>query len=41
MREFLVREAYEGGLMGYFGITTTLDILHDHFYWPKMKKGCC
>ena len=38
MRELLVREAHEGGLMGHFGIAKTLDILHDHFYWPNMKK---
>ena len=38
MRELLVREAHEGGLMGHFGITKTFDILCDHFYWPNMKK---
>ena len=38
IREFLVREAHKGGLMGYFGIPKTLDVLHDHFYWPNMKK---
>ena len=38
MRELLVREAHEGGLMGHFGIAKTLDVLHDHFYWPNMKK---
>ena len=36
MRELLVRETHEGGLMGHFGIAKTLDILHDHFYWPNM-----
>jgi len=24
--------------MGHFGIVKTLDVLHEHFYWPKMKK---
>ena len=24
--------------MGHFGITKTLAILHEHFYWPKMKR---
>ena len=38
MCEFLVREAHEGGLMGHFGVVKTLDVLHEHFYWPKMKK---
>ncbi|XP_048228312.1 uncharacterized protein LOC125369576 [Ricinus communis] len=38
MRELLVRESHEGGLMGHFGVQKTLDVLHDHFYWPKMKS---
>jgi len=38
MRELLVCEAYGGRLMGHFGIVKTLDVLHEHFYWPKMKK---
>ena len=38
MHELLVSEAHEGGLMGHFGIVKTLDVLHEHFYWPKMKK---
>jgi hypothetical protein len=33
-----IREAHGGGLMGHFGIVKTLDVLHEHFYWPKMKK---
>ena len=35
--ELLVHEAHEGGLMSHFGVTKTLDALHEHFYWPKMK----
>ena len=31
-------EAYEGGLMGHFGVQKTLDTLKEHFYWPNMKK---
>ncbi|XP_071926157.1 uncharacterized protein [Coffea arabica] len=38
LRELLVREAHGGGLMGHFGIDKTLDILHEHFYWPKMWR---
>ncbi|XP_035548682.1 uncharacterized protein LOC118349198, partial [Juglans regia] len=38
MRELLVREAHGGGLMGHFGVKKTLDILHEHFFWPKMKR---
>ena len=44
MRELLVREAHEGGLIGHFGVRKTLDVLHEHFFWPKMKcdveKAC-
>ena len=37
LRELLVREAHGGGLMGHFGVKKTLDVLHEHFFWPKMK----
>jgi len=30
-----VREAR--GLMGHFGARKTLDVLHEIFFWPKMK----
>jgi len=32
------------GLIGYFGITKTLEVLREHFYWPNMKRdvqGMC
>ena len=35
--ELLVHEAHGGGLMGHFGVRKTLDVLHEHFFWPKMK----
>lgn len=35
IREMLVREVHGGGMVGHFGITKTLEILKDHFYWPK------
>ena len=38
MRELLMREAHGGGLMGHFGVRKTLDVLHEHFFWPKMKR---
>ncbi|RVW90256.1 Transposon Ty3-G Gag-Pol polyprotein [Vitis vinifera] len=38
MRELLVREAHGGGLMGHFGVRKTLDVLHEHFFFPKMKR---
>ena len=37
MRELLVREAHGGGLMGHFGVNRSLNILHEHFFWPKLK----
>ena len=38
MRELPVREAHEGGLIGQFGVRKTLDVLHEHIFWPKMKR---
>lgn len=38
LRELLVKEAYSGGLMGYFATYKTLDILQEHFFWPKMGR---
>ncbi|RVW25127.1 Transposon Ty3-I Gag-Pol polyprotein [Vitis vinifera] len=37
MHELLVHEAHGGGLMGHFGVRKTLDVLHEYFFWPKMK----
>ena len=38
LRELLLHEAYGGGLMGHFRVAKTLYVLHEHFYWPKMKR---
>ena len=38
MCELLVSEAHGGGFMGYFGVRKTLDVLHEQFFWPKMKR---
>ncbi|KAF7835504.1 putative gag-pol polyprotein [Senna tora] len=38
MRELLVNETHGGGLMDHFGVDKTLALLHEHFYWPKMRK---
>ena len=38
MRELLVSEAYGGGLMGHFGVRKTLDVLHELFFLPKIKR---
>jgi hypothetical protein len=39
LRELLVREAYEDGLIGHFRVAKTLNVLHKNFYWLKMKKN--
>ena len=37
IKDLLVREAHEGGLMEYFGVQKTFDTLREHFCWPHMK----
>ncbi|KAH0765297.1 hypothetical protein KY285_001168 [Solanum tuberosum] len=37
-RELLVKESHNGGLMGHFGVSKTLAILSEHFFWPKMIR---
>ena len=39
LRELLVCEAHEGGLMGHFGVVKTLNVLHGYFYWSKMERN--
>ena len=36
--ELLVRETHKGKLIRYFRLAKILDILHNQFYWPKMKR---
>jgi hypothetical protein len=38
MYELLVRETYHDELMWHFGITKTLEVLHEYFYWPNIKR---
>ncbi|KAK8979721.1 hypothetical protein V6N11_027756 [Hibiscus sabdariffa] len=38
MRDIMLREAHEGGLMGHFGVTKTLQTLKKHLFWPKMCR---
>ena len=38
LRQSLIREAHEGGLMTHFGVAKTLDTLHEQFFWPHMHK---
>jgi transposase InsO family protein len=34
----LLQEAHVGGLMGYFGVKKTGDVLAAHFFWPWMRR---
>jgi len=36
IRNLLVKEVHEGGLVGQFGINKTIDMLKEHFFWPKI-----
>ncbi|RDX91218.1 hypothetical protein CR513_26834, partial [Mucuna pruriens] len=38
IRQLIVNEAHEGGLVGHFGEHKTFEILNEHFYWPHMRK---
>jgi len=40
MCELFVCEAHVGGLIGYFSGAKILDVLYEHFYWPKLKRVC-
>jgi hypothetical protein len=33
-----LQEAHGVGLMGYFGVKKTEDVLAAHFFWPKMRR---
>jgi hypothetical protein len=38
MHELLMCEAHGGGSMGHFGVRKTLEILHEHFFWPRKRR---
>jgi hypothetical protein len=38
VRLLFLQEVPGGGLMGYFGVKKTEDVLFAHFFWPKMKR---
>ncbi|XP_020961117.1 LOW QUALITY PROTEIN: uncharacterized protein LOC107646376 [Arachis ipaensis] len=38
VRDLLVLESHNGGLMGHFGVHKTFDVLSEHFYWPRMRR---
>jgi hypothetical protein len=37
VRRTLLVMLYHGG-MGHFGVRKTLEILHEHFFWPRMRR---
>ncbi|KAL2237489.1 UNVERIFIED_CONTAM: Transposon Ty3-G Gag-Pol polyprotein, partial [Sesamum indicum] len=39
VRSLLLNGAYSGSLMGHFGISITLGVLSEHFYWSKMRTN--
>ncbi|RDX76421.1 Tf2-8, partial [Mucuna pruriens] len=38
IRELLVKEAHEGGIIDHFGGHKTFETLSEHFYWPHMRR---
>jgi hypothetical protein len=38
IRLLLLQEAHGGGLIGYFGVKKTEDVLPAHFFWPWMRR---
>lgn len=35
IREMLVQEAHSGGIACHFRVNKTIEVLKEHFYWPK------
>ncbi|XP_024015858.1 uncharacterized protein LOC112089114 [Eutrema salsugineum] len=38
LRDLLDKEGHAGGLMGHFGVTKTMKVMQEHFFWLCMKK---
>jgi transposase InsO family protein len=38
VRLLVLQEAHVGGLMGYFYVKKTEDVLAAHFFWPRMRR---
>ncbi|RDX82752.1 hypothetical protein CR513_36415, partial [Mucuna pruriens] len=38
IKQLLVKEAHEIGLMDHFGELNTFNVLNKHFFWPHMRK---
>ena len=36
-RELIMNEVHGGSLAGHFGVNKTVELLKEHFYWPKMQ----
>ena len=36
MRDFRVCQAHGGALTGHFGLNKIIEVIKEHFYWPKM-----
>lgn len=36
LRDLLIKEARGGGLVKHFGFSKMMDVLQEHFYWPKL-----
>ncbi|RDX89284.1 hypothetical protein CR513_29014, partial [Mucuna pruriens] len=39
IKQLLVKEVHEGGLMDHFGELKTFDFLNEHFFWPHIRKN--
>jgi hypothetical protein len=39
VHRLFLQEAHGGGLMGYFGVKKTEDVLAVHLFWPKMRHN--
>jgi len=36
IRKLLVKKVHRCGLAGHFGINKTIDMVKEHFYWPRI-----
>ena len=38
MRENLIKEKYNGGMVGNFGRDKTIAIIKEHYFWPQFLQ---
>ena len=38
MRENIIKEFHNGGIVGHFGKDKTINLVEDKYYWPKIKR---